>query len=73
MADLEHGAALVQVGTHASKRLGPADRARFVYDADLCGALALLVTVEHRPGLASVYRVLRVTNESPSRWERFDV
>ncbi len=72
MAHLEHGAALIQVGT-PNKTLGPADRVRFVNDADLCGALALLVTVEHHPGRASDYRVLRVTNEAPSRWERFDV
>jgi hypothetical protein len=41
MAHLEYGAALVQVGT-GSKRLGPPDRVRFVDDADLCGALAIL-------------------------------
>lgn len=55
LAHLEHGPALVQVGT-ASKRLGPADRARFLHAAELCNALPLLATVH--PGQGITYWVV---------------
>lgn len=59
-----HGAALVQVGTAKSKRLGPADRERLCDAADLCGALALLAT--SGPGIPTRLHV--VTRDKPSTW-----
>lgn len=64
MASLEHGAALVQVGT-GNKTLGPADRIRFVDDADLCGALAILAVCN--PRTTPVF--WRVTLGKPANWE----
>ncbi len=63
-----HGAALVQVGSK-SKALGPADRHRFVDDADLIGALPLLaIVVPYSPLI-----FWRVTTEAPGTWARFDI
>lgn len=73
MAHPQHGAALVQVGTARSKTLGPLDRARFLRDAEWCGALALLVTVEHRPGKPSEFVCWQVTIETPSKWGRWEL
>jgi hypothetical protein len=64
MGHLEYGAALVQVGT-GSKRLGPADRIRFVDDADLCGALAILAVCRQGVPL----RFWRVTYAKPAAWD----
>lgn len=61
-----HGAALVQVGTAASKTLGPADRDRFVTAAELICALPLLATWS-RTGV----RYFVVTREVPSKWQEW--
>lgn len=61
-----HGLALIQVGT-ATKRLGPADRARFLVDATDCGALALVATVI--PGVGVTYH--EASLGTPSTWARW--
>ncbi len=66
MCHATHGAALVQVGT-AKKRLSPADRARFLADADDCGALALLAVVAH--GIGVTY--FQVNPATPRHWQRW--
>ena len=53
MVHPDHGLALVQVGTHASKRLGPEDRAKFLRMAGLCSALPVVALV--RPGVGITY------------------
>lgn len=63
MAHLEHGVALVQVGSK-SKALGPADRERLCYAAELCSALPLLAIVVPRQPIA--YYV--VTRGMPATW-----
>ena len=63
MAHLEHGVALVQVGSR-SKTLGPADRERLTHAAELCSALPLLAIVVPREPIK--YRV--VTNDKPATW-----
>ena len=67
MVHEDHGGALIQVGTAKSKRLGPADRARLVAAAELCGALALLAT--SGPGVPTRFWV--VTRDKPSTWEEW--
>ena len=51
MVHPDHGLALVQVGTHASKRLGPEDRAKFLRMAGLCSALPVVALVRHGVGI----------------------
>ncbi len=68
MVHAVHGLALVQVGTARSKTLGPADRARFLADADDAGALALLATV--LPGVGVRYRL--VNAGTPRAWAAWD-
>lgn len=65
MGHVQHGGALVQVGTAKSKRLGPADRERFLRDAELCCLLPLLITTA--PGVRPKAYV--VTRDVPSRWQ----
>lgn len=60
-----HGGALIQVGTE-SKRLGPADRERFVTAAELIYALPLLATWGRRG-----VRYFVVTRDVPSTWQEF--
>lgn len=67
MASEEHGLALVQVGTEASKSLGPSDRTRLVKAAELCAALPVLATVNR-----GVIRYRIVTLDQPRHWEDFD-
>lgn len=67
MAHPIHGAALVQVGTEVSKRLGPDDRERLVTAAELCSALPLVALCS--PGRAP--RFLLATRDVPSRWDEF--
>ncbi len=68
MAHPFHGAALVQVGT-GNKTLGPADRFRFVRDADRCGALPLLASVAYRQGITYWH-----VNLGPaSSWDRWSI
>lgn len=67
MAHPVHGAALVQVGSK-SKTLGPAERERLCYLAELCGALPLLAIVA--PRRPTAYWL--VTRDTPSRWTRWD-
>lgn len=67
MVHAVHGAALIQVGTAKSKRLGPADRARFVADADDCGALALLAVVAQGIGVS----FFQVNLGLPATWHRW--
>lgn len=67
MGHPHHGAALVQVGT-GSKTLGPADRDRFVTDADLIGALPILATVIPREPI----RYHHVNRGTSGTWDRFD-
>ncbi len=67
MVHAVHGLALVQVGT-GTKTLGPADRARFLADADDAGALALLATV--LPGVGVRYRL--VNAGTPRAWAAWD-
>lgn len=67
VAHAVHGAALVQVGTR-NKALGPADRARFVADADDCGALALLAVVI--PGKGVTYWQVNVG--TPRTWQLWE-
>jgi hypothetical protein len=62
----DHGAALVQVGGK-SKALGPDDRTRLVAAATRCGALALLAV--YTPRLT----VWQVTEDVPSKWERWSM
>lgn len=62
----DHGAAFVQVGGK-SKQLGPDDRARLVAAASRCGALALLAV--YAPRLT----VWQVTEDVPSKWERWQM
>lgn len=64
MAHPVHGLALVQVGTEASKRLGPDDRLRFVDLAGLCSALPLVALA--RPGRSPLFLV--ATRDVPSTW-----
>lgn len=66
MCHAVHGAALIQVGA-ASKTLGPAARARFVADAEDCGALALLAVV--LPGRGVSY--FEVSLGLPATWHRW--
>lgn len=61
-----HGLALVQVGSR-SKTLGPADRERLCYAADLCSALPLLAIVIPREPI----RYFVVTRETASKWEEW--
>ena len=63
MAHLEHGVALVQVGSQ-SKALGPADRERLCYAAELCSALPLLAIVVPRQPI----RYWVVTRDKPATW-----
>jgi len=67
MAHEWHGAALVQVGSR-SKTLGPADRARFVRAAQMCGALPLLAIVTPRQPVAYWW----VTLDPPGQWSRWE-
>ena len=67
MAHAIHGPALIQVGTAASKRLGPADRERLVNAAELCSALPLLAACA--PGVRP--RFYLVTRDIPSRWDEY--
>lgn len=67
MAHPEHGAALIQVGT-AAKYLAPAARARFITDAEMCGALPL-VAISGPGGM----RVYLATLDQPSRWEVYPI
>lgn len=67
MAHPIHGAALVQVGTEHSKRLGPDDRERLVTAAELCSALPLVALCS--PGRPP--RFLLATRDVPSRWDQF--
>lgn len=60
-----HGGALIQVGTE-SKRLGPADRDRFVTAAELVCALPLLATWSRRG-----VRYFVVTRDVPATWEEW--
>ena len=62
MAHRHHGAAHIQVGT-GNKTLGPDARTRFVSDAQLCSALALLA-VATRDGI----RYWNVSLGAPSTW-----
>lgn len=66
MVSAEHGLALVQVGSR-SKRLDPADRARFLADADDAGALALLAVVVPRQPIT----YWQVTSGSARTWHRW--
>jgi len=61
-----HGAALVQVGSK-SKALGPAERERLCYAADLCSALPLLAIVIPRQPIA----YWLVTRDTPAKWDRW--
>lgn len=61
-----HGAALVQVGSE-SKTLGPADRERLCYAAELCSALPLLAVVINRQPV----QFWLVSRDVPSKWERW--
>ena len=63
MAHLEHGVALVQVGSK-SKALGPADRERLCHAAELCSALPLLAIVVPRQPI----RYFVVTRDTASKW-----
>lgn len=63
MAHLEHGVALVQVGSR-SKTLGPADRERLCHASELCSALPLLAIVVPREPI----RYVVVTRDVPSKW-----
>lgn len=64
-----HGLALVQVGTEQSKRLGPADRARFVTLAELCGALPLVALARQ----SKAPRFLLATRDVPATWEEWEL
>lgn len=64
-----HGLALVQVGTEKSKRLGPADRERFVSLADACSALPLVALT--KPGVGVGF--LLATREVPAKWEGWEL
>lgn len=66
MVHPEHGAALVQVGSQ-SKRLGPAERARLIADAEDGGMLALLAIVVPRAPI----RFWHVTTGVPSTWQEW--
>ena len=66
MAHPYYGAALVQVGSK-SKTLGPADRERLCYAAELCSALPLLAIVTPRQPIA--YWI--VTRDTPAKWEKW--
>lgn len=63
MAHPIHGAALVQVGSR-SKTLGPGDRERLCYAAELCSALAVMAIVLPRQPI----RYSLVTRETASKW-----
>lgn len=67
MCHPHHGAALIQVGS-ISKALGPADRERFVTDADDIGALAVLAVVVPRQPIT----YCEVTRGLPHTWPTFD-
>jgi hypothetical protein len=68
LGHLEHGAALVQVGT-ANKTLGPTDRYRLLEACELIGALPLLAAVGPRKQIQ-----VWVVNEGPaSQWEPFEL
>lgn len=62
-----HGAALIQVGTAASKRLGPDDRNRLLDAAELCSALPLVALCA--PGLKPRFYI--ATRDVPSRWDEY--
>ena len=67
MVHPDHGLALVQVGTAASKALGPDDRRRFLDLADLCSALPLVALCTPRLPVR-----FHVVNEGPaSTWEAY--
>lgn len=75
-ADLLHGhpivgAVLVQVGT-GNKRLGPADRDRFLEAAALCCALPVLATVVAQPGRPTEITYWLVNRDQPSTWQRWE-
>lgn len=67
MASDVHGALLVQVKKGADVVLGPADRRRFVRDAQLVGALAVYATCG--PGVPVTF--YEVTEDKPSKWQRW--
>ncbi len=58
----------VQVGTAASKRLGPADRARFLNAAEAINARPIVALTA--PGKATTY--LEVTDGPPKTWPVFN-
>jgi len=65
----DHGLAFIQVGTLRSKRLGPAERERFVDLSWRCSALPLVALCS--PGVAPVFLI--ATPDVPSKWERWTV
>lgn len=65
------GAVLVQVGT-GNKRLGPDDRARFLEAARLTCALPVVAQVIQRPGKSSRVEFWVVSEDVPSKWERWE-
>ena len=67
LAHPDRGAALVQVGTAASKRLSPGERAAFLLAADMCGALAVVALC----GPGKPPRYLLATRDKPGTWEEF--
>lgn len=66
MAHPFHGVALVQVGS-VSKTLGPADRERLCYAAELCSAIPMLAIVVPRQPIA----YWLVTRDTPAKWDRW--
>lgn len=71
MAHLEHGVALVQVGT-AAKSLGPDDRSRLLWAAYLCSALPIVAQVIPTPGKPTRIDYWHVSDAPPSKWERWE-
>jgi hypothetical protein len=67
MVHPERGMALIQVGTAASKRLGPAARRRFLADAHDSGSLPILATVI--PGVGIRYQ--EVIDGPASTWHEW--
>lgn len=67
MAHPVHGLGLFQIGTAASKRLGPGERAAFLLAADMCGALAVVALC----GPGKPPRYLLATRDKPGTWEEF--
>ena len=70
MAHLAYGVALIQVGT-GNKTLGPADRERFLWAANICSALPILASVIATPGKPTVIRYWRVDFGPPSTWQEW--